>query len=86
MDIYVLIAHRSPLTCQFPLFATKVDGPYSVIVLIKSTIIEWYVVRCGFKHGYQKAMCLKGIRLRAQNMITILKSIVDNTVGTYTTT
>ena len=30
-----------------------------------------YVVRCGFKNGYQKDMCLKEIELRAQNVVTI---------------
>ena len=53
MDIYVLNAHCSH--ANFYLFATKVDDPYSVTILIKSTIIEWYVVWCGSKNGCQKS-------------------------------
>ena len=57
MDIYVLNAHCSH--ANFYLFATKVDGPYSVTILIKSTIIEWYVVWCGSKNGCQKSFVWK---------------------------
>ena len=35
------------------------------------------MVRRSSKNGYQKDMCLKGIGLRAQNMITIIGPIVN---------
>ena len=40
-------------------------------------IFEGYVVRCAFKNAYQKDTCLKEIGLHAQNMTTILGSIVN---------
>ena len=40
-------------------------------------IFEWYVVRCDPKTKYQNDMCIKETRLCAQNMITILGSIVN---------
>jgi hypothetical protein len=50
-------------------------------------IIEWYIVRCGSKNGYQKHMCLKVIGLFDQNILTILGSIVVYMIGgTYMTT
>ena len=65
----------------------KVDMPNLVAELNQTPISEWYVVRCGSKSGYQKDMCLKGIRLRSQNMITILGPIVNvlGGGGTYRT-
>ena len=36
-----------------------------------------YVGRCGSKNGYQKDMCLEDIGLCAQNMITMIGSIVN---------
>ena len=44
----------------------KVDNPYSVTFLIRTPVIEWYVVWCGTKNGYQKGMCLKEVGLHAQ--------------------
>ena len=35
------------------------------------------MVRCGFKNGYQKGMCLKEIGVHAQNIVFILGSIVN---------
>ena len=35
------------------------------------------MVRCGSKNGHQKDKCLKEIRLRVQNTLTIIGSIVD---------
>ena len=35
------------------------------------------MVRCGSKKGHQKDTCLKDIELHAQNMTTILDSIVN---------
>ena len=54
----------------------KVDVPNSVTYLNWTPILEWYVVRCGSKSRNQKDLCLEEIRLHAQNMITILGSIV----------
>ena len=45
-------------------------------------MFEWYVIWCGCKDGYHKDMCLKRVRLHAQNMITILGSIV-NIIGRH---
>ena len=38
---------------------------------------EWCVVQCDSKTKYQNDMCIKVTRLRAQNMITFLGSIVN---------
>lgn len=35
------------------------------------------MLRCGLKKGHQKRHCLKVIRLYAQNLLTILGSIVN---------
>ena len=51
--------------------------PNLVTALNWTPIFEWYVIRCGFKNGYQKDMYLIEIGLRAQNMIPILGSIVN---------
>ena len=59
----------------------KVDNPYLVTFLIMTPILEWYVIWCGSKNGYQKDMSLKEIGLRAQNMITILGSISQHNWG-----
>ena len=62
----------------------KVDVPNSVVYLNQTSIFEWYMVWCGFKNGYQNDMCLKEIGIHAQNMITILGSIVrHNWVDPY---
>ena len=58
----------------------------SITNLMGRMYFEWYVVGCGSKNGYQKDVCLKEIGLRAQNMITILGSIVDVIGGTRMTT
>ena len=56
----------------------KVDIPNSVTCLTRTPIFRWYVVRCGPKNVYQKIiMCLKELGLQAQNMVTILSSIVN---------
>ena len=55
----------------------KVDVPNSVSDLNQTPTVEWYVVRCGSLERYQKDMCLKETGLHAQNMITILGSIVN---------
>ena len=38
-------------------------------------------VRCGFKNGHQRGMCLKEIGLCAQNLLSILRSIVSIIIG-----
>ena len=46
----------------------KVDVPNLVTYLNRTPIIEWYVVRCGSKNGYQKGIIrLKELGLHAQN-------------------
>ena len=48
------------------------------------THIEWGVVGCGSKNKHRKdIMCLKEMALCAQNMLTILGSIVNIIGGTY---
>ena len=49
--------------------AYKVNNPYSVTFLIGTPILEWCVVWCGSKNGYQNH--------RAENMIIILGSLVN---------
>jgi hypothetical protein len=44
-------------------------------------MFEWYVVRCGSKNGQKKDVCLKKIKLHAQNILTILVSIVNRIGG-----
>ena len=60
----------------------KVDIPNSITYFDWTPLFEWYVVRCSSKNGDQKDMCLKEIGLHAQNMITILGSIVNISGGT----
>ena len=57
--------------------ATKVQLPKSNTIIIWTPIVEWYVVRCGSKNWCQKDMCLKEIGLRAQDILTILGSLVN---------
>ena len=53
---------------------------------METPIFEWYVVWYGSNNRYQKGiMCLEAIRLRDQNMITILGSIVNIIGTTYMT-
>ena len=67
------------------LVLSKVDNPYVVAFLIRTPIFEWYGVWCGSETGYQKAMCLKEIGLRAPDMMTILDSIFNIIGGSYMT-
>jgi hypothetical protein len=60
--------------------------PKSVTYLNHTPIFEWHVVWCGSKNGYKKHMCLKAIRLHAQNMRAIMNSIAKLIGGgTYMT-
>ena len=51
--------------------------PKSNIRIIWTSTYEWYVVRCECKNWHQQDMCLKEIVLHAQNMMTILGSIIN---------
>ena len=54
----------------------------SATYLKPTPICEWDVVRCGSKNGYQKdIMWLEEIGLCAQNLITILGSMVNISLG-----
>ena len=57
----------------------QVDVPNLVTCLNQTSINlnGTYMVRCGFKGGYPKYMCLKEIGPHAQKKITILGSIVN---------
>ena len=71
------------LSCCPPV---KVDVPKSNIAMIWTSMFEWYMDRCESKDRNQKDMYLKEIGLRAQNMLTILGSIIVIViVGTYMT-
>ena len=55
-----------------------INVPNLVSYLNQTPIFEWYVVWCGSKNEYQNYnVCLQEIGLRAQNVITILSSIVS---------
>ena len=41
-----------------------------------------YEVRCGFKNENHKYMCFKEVELCAQNLLTIIGFILNNTMGT----
>ena len=58
----------------------------SNMAIIWTPIFEWHVVRWGSKNGHQKYMYLKEIGLRAQNMLTILGSLVNMIGVTFMTT
>ena len=52
--------------------------PNSITYLNLTHVFEWHQVRCGSKNKCQKDItCLKEFGLHAQNMITILDSIVS---------
>ena len=59
--------------------------PNSVAYLNQTSIFKWYGIRCGSKNAYSKDTCLKEMGVPAQNVITILGSIVNVIVGTYMT-
>ena len=53
----------------------NIDMPKSITNYLNQTpIFEWYVIRCGFRNGYQRDMCIKEINPCAQFIITILGS------------
>ena len=66
-------------------FCDRVDVPNSIVYLNWMPILERYMVRCGSKNGYLKVMWLKEIGLCAQDVITILGSIINKIERTYMT-
>jgi hypothetical protein len=63
----------------------KVGVPKSNIARIWTPTFEWYEVRCGSRNRHQKDMCLKEIRLRAQNLLIFLGSVVNMIEGSCMT-
>jgi hypothetical protein len=59
----------------------KVNVPKSNIEIIWASIFEWYAIRFIFEDKHPKDTCLKRIGLLAQNMLTILRSIINTIVG-----
>lgn len=55
----------------------KVGIPYSVTLLIISTIFDLYVVWCDSTNTHHKDICLKEIKLRAKNTSSLLQYIKD---------
>lgn len=65
---------------------SKVSMPNLVTYLHWTPMFECWVVRCKSKNKYHKDMSLKEInRLRTQNLLTMLDSIVNIFEGTYVT-
>ena len=58
----------------------NVDSYYSSVTFLnqRTTLFEWYVVKCGFKSGYRKDVCFEEIGLcHAQCMLIVLDPIVN---------
>ena len=55
----------------------KIDVPNFNTRTIWTFIFKWYVVRCGSKNGHQNDTWLKDIGLCAQNMLSILGSLIN---------
>ena len=55
----------------------KVSGPNLVTHPKGSHLFECCVLRCEFKNIHQRDMCLNETRLRSQNLLIILGSIVN---------
>lgn len=49
----------------------------SVTYLNRTPIFEWWVVRCRSMNRHQEGMCLKGLGLHAQTLLTILTQKVN---------
>ena len=63
----------------------KVWGPFMVTFKNWTAMLEWHVVRCGYKIRHQQDMFPKEIGLHAQNLLYILTSIVNIISGTCIT-
>lgn len=61
----------------------EVSVPNLVAYLNWTPVFEWRVIRCRFKNGHLKDMYIKEIRIWAQNLLTILGSIVSIIVGAH---
>lgn len=46
----------------------KVSGCKSIAHLKYTLIFEWCLIKCGFKNGHAKDMCLTKIELCVQNL------------------
>jgi len=57
-------------------YISKFDMPKSITYLNQTPTIEWYAVRYDSNNIYHIDTCLEEVGLCAQNMITILGSIV----------
>lgn len=61
-----------------------VENPYPITSLIWTLIFTWYVVWWDSKNGDQKDnVYLERIELHAQNMVSILSSIINKVERTY---
>ena len=84
-DTNCTLVCRSAGNCKYsstssanPRLLYKVSGPNLVAHLNWTPIIEWHVVRCGSKNIHQKDVtCFEQTGLFAQNLLTILCSIVN---------
>ena len=61
--------------------APKVSGPYVVSLLNQMPIFEVYMARLIVKNGHPKDMRHHEIQLCAQNIDTIVGSVVNITIG-----
>ena len=73
--------HSTQRNSSSPTTTNKVNVPNSVTFLDRFPIFEWCVIRCRSKKEHQNNMCLKEIRLHAQNLLTTLGSIVNTIVS-----
>ena len=65
-------------------FFYKVSRPNLVTYLTQTPLFEWCALRCGSKNSHQKAiMSSKEISLCAENLFTILSSVVNIIGGIY---
>ena len=72
----------NPFQCSLKLY--KVSRPFMVTFFNRTALWSGCVVRWGSKYAHQKDMCLE-IGQRAQNLLTILGSIVNIIGGIYVT-
>ena len=76
------VEHLTTIPCALQMPCTNQGKrAFHVIFCNRTAIFEWCVVRCRFKIGLQTDMCLEEIGLHAQNISTILGSVVDIIVG-----
>ena len=70
---------KAHILCYIPrtYLGCKESMPNLVTYLNLSPIFEWWAVRPRTKNGHHKDLCSEESRLRAQNLSTILGSIVN---------